>query len=300
MKNYVFSYRVLPVIALAICVLQSCQKSNAPTSQPAATSQGAQLMAATNLIYSASVTDNETLNDVMAAGESADSLSHCAVITFTPSKTVYPHQKVIDFGTGCTGEDGHTRKGKKIVTVLVDPKTATAGAEISEVTFENYYLDTINITGVVKEFLVAGSNPGPKVLRFESEKSIFSPNGDKNIISGTHEFTQTAGANTLTRSDDVYEITGHAEGTETLDGATIFTWTSDVDDAHHVIKPVACGYRTQGGLKITIHLLTGGDATFTEYLDYGDGSCDNLATLSINGGTPQQVTLPILFWPLSL
>ena len=76
MKNYFFSYRVLPVIALAICVLQSCQKSNAPTSQPAATSQPAQLMAATNLIYSASVTDNETLNDVMAAGESADSLSH--------------------------------------------------------------------------------------------------------------------------------------------------------------------------------------------------------------------------------
>lgn len=300
MKNYVLSYRLLPVIALAICFLQSCQKSNNPVNQQPATSQEVQLMAATNMIYAASISDNETFNDAAASAESADSTAPCAVITFSPSKAVFPHQKIIDFGTGCTGTDGHTRKGKKIVTVLTNPLTAAAGTELTEVTFENYYLDTINITGIVKSYLLNSANPGPRVIKIVSEKSIFSPNGDKNTITGTHEFTQTEGAGTLTRSDDVNEITGHAEGTETLDGATIFTWTSDVDDANHVIKPAACNYRTKGALNISIELLTGGDAIFTERLDYGDGSCDNAATLSINGGTAHEITLPLFFWPLSL
>ncbi len=300
MKKYVLSYRLLPVIAIVFFVFQSCQKSKAPIMQAATVSQQAQLMAATNVVYSSGVTDNESLNDLMASAETADSAAPCAIITFAPSRTVYPHQKTVDFGTGCTGSDGRTRRGKKIVTVFVDSKTAAAGAELSEVTFENYYVDTINITGVVKSYLLTSGTPGPRVIKVVSEKSIFSPNGSKNIISGTHELTQIEGGATTTRTDDVFEITGHAEGTETLDGATIFKWTSDVDDANIVIKPVACSYRTKGGLKISIDLLQGGDAMFTEYLDYGDGSCDNMATLSINGGTPQSVTLPLYFWPLGL
>ncbi len=298
MKKYVLSYRLLPAIAIVFFVFQSCQKSKVPVAQAATVTQQAQLLAATNVIYAAGVSDNESLNDLMASAESADSAAPCAVITFTPSRTVYPHQKTVDFGTGCTGPDGRTRRGKKIVTVFVDSKTATAGAELSEVTFENYYVDTINITGVVKSYLVATTTPGPRVIKIVSEKSIFSPNGSKNVITGTHEITQIEGGTTATRADDVFQITGHAEGTETLAGTTIFNWTSDVDEDNKVIKPVACDYRTKGGLKISIDLLQGGDAMFTEYLDYGDGSCDNMATLSINGGIPQAITLPLYFWPL--
>ena len=300
MKKHHFSFSLLPVAAIALMFLSSCQKNNTPVTQPVTSGQSGQLMTATNAVYTSGVSDNETMNVVVVSADVTDSLSNCATITFAPSRSVFPHQKIIDFGSGCPGADGHTRKGKKIVTVLVDPKTAAPGDEISEITFENYYFDTINITGVVKAYLVSSNNPGPRVMKFVSEKSIFSPDGSKNIINSTHEVTQTAGANTMMRSDDVFQIAGHAEGTETLDGATIFTWTSDVDSTHPVIKPAACNYRTQGGLNINIHLLTGGDALFTEYLDYGDGSCDNTATLSINGGTPKQVTLPLFFWPLSL
>lgn len=300
MKKKFFSLKGLLFVTAGFLSFQACQKANTPVASTVSTPQQSQLMGATNAIFMSNVSESESFNDVIASADSLDSTATCAIVTFIPSKTVFPHQKIIDFGTGCTGIDGHTRKGKKIVTVFVDPKNATPESELSEVTFDNFYLDSINITGVVKSYLVSSSDPGPKVIKVVSEKSIFSPNGDRNNSNGTHYWTQTEGGNTLKRMDDVYTITGHAEGTETLDGATIFNWTSDVDAMHPVIKPVDCGFRTMGGLNITIHLLTGGDASFTEYLDYGDGSCDNTATLSINGGTPQTITLPILFWPLNL
>jgi hypothetical protein len=45
---------------------------------------------------------------------------------------------------------------------------------------------------------------------------------------------------------------------------------------------------------------TGPPTKLEEYLDFGKGECDYLATLSVNGSAPQQVTLPIRFWPLNL
>ena len=300
MKKHHFFYLLVPVTTVACMLISSCQKSNNPVTQPITTGQGVQLMAATNALHTSTVSDNESVNDVVASADVIDSSSHCAIITFNPSKSVYPHQKIIDYGSGCPADDGHTRKGKKIITVLIDPKNAAPGDEITEITFENYYLDSNNITGVIKGYLLSSNNPGPRQMKFISDKTIFSPNGDKNIVKGTHIFTLVEGANTIKRKDDVYQITGYAEGSESLDSSTIFTWTTEIDSAHPVIKPVECDHRTKGGVKINIHVLKAVDSTYTAYLDYGDGTCDEKATLSINGSAPKDIMLPLSFWPFNL
>jgi hypothetical protein len=92
-------------------------------------------------------------------------------------------------------------------------------------------------------------------------------------------------------------FTGHAEGKETLGNVQANNWQSDIDKNNVVIKPQSCKRRVEGGVIVKINIK--GSNTLNEYLDYGDGSCDNLATLNINGGEPQLVSLPLRFWPLN-
>ena len=79
-------------------------------------------------------------------------------------------------------------------------------------------------------------------------------------------------------------------------------FVSHLDLAHPLIKPFACKYRVQGVVTADIHLANApkGDLIqLDERLDYGNGECDDIATLSINGGAAKQVTLPLRFWPLN-
>ena len=77
-------------------------------------------------------------------------------------------------------------------------------------------------------------------------------------------------------------------------------WTSNTDPLHPVIKLATVITEHGAACKLAFIMCTGGGGISTEYLDYGGGNRDNNATLSINGGTPQAVTLPLVFFPLSV
>ena len=289
--------RSLVAAAALVCITAaSCKKDNNP-SAPAQSETETLLMNATNDIVSFANQESQDVGDVV---ESDNPDSTCRTVTYDPSRTVYPHVTTIDFGSGCTGGDGLVRTGKKIITVYANAATAASGTLLSQTTFSDFTIDGVNVAGTVQTYLEASPSPGPKVLKVVANKSLTASDGDSKIFTATSYWTQIEGAGTETRQDDVYQITTNAEGNETLDGATAIQWTSHTDTLHPVIKPISCSFRTQGGLNIDLHVITNGGADFTEYLDYGNGDCDNKATLSINGGIPQEVTLPLLFWPLSL
>jgi hypothetical protein len=296
MKFMRFLWRILPLFVLVPIVIFSCQKND----HPATTGQQSQtqtlLMNATNDVVQASSLESEDVEDIMGS----DSDSSCKVVTYVPSQNVYPYKKFVDYGPGCTGTDGITRKGKKIVTFFVNPDKASPGTMFSETTYSDFYVDGIHVTGNVQSYMAASSTMANHVIKNVSDKTLTASNGDSKNFIATNYWKQTEGMNTTTRKDDVFQITGNASGTEILDGETDIKWQSTIDDNHPVIKPVDCGYRTQGKVDVKLHIVTGGGSDFTEVLDYGDGSCDNKATLSINGGIPQDITLPLYFWPLSL
>jgi len=289
------SWRLLPLCAvLTLCVL-SCKKNDNPTT-PAQSTTATLLMNATNTAADASNIESQDMEDVVAGDSSTD----CRTITFDTSRTVYPHVRTVDFGSGCTGADGITRKGKRITTVYADEMTASTGTKISETTFDNYYVGNINITGTVMVYIDSSSSADTLILKSVANRTLTSDDGDVKTVNGTNYWKRISGGSTVNRHDDVYEITGSDYGAETLDGATQITWTSQTDANNPVIKPVSCDHRTQGAIDVQLQIVTGGTANFTEHLDYGDGSCDDVATLSINGGTAKQITLPLYFWPLSL
>jgi hypothetical protein len=211
---------------------------------------------------------------------------------------VYPHLTTVNFGSGCTGKDGITRSGKKLITVYADWKTAPAGALVSETTFEDFYVDSVNVSGNSKIYIDSSVASGMLGLKIITDKTLTDSKGNTSTYIATNYWTQTAGNSTTTKADNVYRITGSASGSEVLDGATMLTWTSIIDPANPVIKMGDCVYRSKGDIKI--HLNVEGNSPFNEQLDYGNGACDDDATLAINRGIPQQVTLPLRFWPLSL
>jgi hypothetical protein len=289
----------IPVVAL-LCVIASCKKSEVPASSstPQTTTQTL-LMRANNTISSASNQQSQEVSDVLGSNVvmSTDS-SSCRVVTFSPSHNVYPHLKTVDFGSGCTGLDGLTRSGKKLITEYANCKTAPAGTLVSETTFSNFWVDSVNVSGNVKMYVDTAAMPGPMALKIVTNKTFTDTKGNTSTFIATSYWLQTAGDTTTTAADNVYQITSSASGTEVLDGGTSLTWTSNTDPQHPVIKMGNCAFRSSGALQIQLTLSSG--TVFNEYLDYGNGTCDNIATMTINGGVPQQVTLPLFFWPLSL
>jgi len=302
MKPSHFYSPLIPVFILfSLVLISACKKDYSPSSSSQDPTKTL-LMKATNDIFMEGNEENVDMADVVASDnkETGNSTPDCRIITFNPSKDVYPHQKTIDFGAGCKGNDGIIRKGKKIITVYTNPSAALAGTLISKITFNNFYVDGVNIKGDVKSYVETPSNHGSRAMKVVVNEKLNSSNGDSKTFTATHYWEQTAGGSSPRHQDDIFKITGNAEGNEILDGVTSIQWTSKIDALHPVIKSGGCNYRTKGVMNIQLYITTGGKSTFTECLDYGDGACDNKATLSINGGTPQEVTLPLLFWPLSL
>lgn len=299
MKRQLF--RFIPMGALLCFSLYSCKKNDIPTtsSTPSQATTQSLLMQATNTISNAGVQQSNDMSDLLGTATmmSGDS-SGCKTITYNPARNVYPHLTTVDFGSGCTGPDSVTRSGEKFITVYANWKKAPAGTLLSETTFSNFWVDSVNVSGNIKVYLDSAAWPGPLAMKVVTNKTFTDKKGNTTTFSETAYWMQTAGDSTTKKSDNIYQITGSASGSEVLDGATVLTWTSMIDPNHPVIKKGDCPNRSSG-IENTTLTLSGG-TVFNEVLDYGNGTCDNIATLTINGGTPQQVALPLRFWPLSL
>jgi hypothetical protein len=294
MKFLRFKWGVAVIMFLFLTVV-SCQKNDHPiTSGPQSSTQSL-LMNATNDVVQAAALESSDVEDILGSGDS----SSCPMISFDTSRNVYPHVKTVDYGSGCMGKDSINRTGKKIVTVYANRDTASPGTLVSVATFEGYTINGMSDTGSVKTYVDSSSTSAMRVYKIVLSQTLISTNGDSKTFTGTHYWKQMQGGTTTTSKDNVFQITGTSSGTETLDGATQFTYTATISSTNPVIKRGDCDRRVQGSIDVAIK-LTSGNSNFTEVLDYGTGDCDNKATLTINGGTPQEITLPLYFWPLSL
>lgn len=193
----------------------------------------------------------------------------CFTITVVPNiPHVFPKTVTIDFGTGCTGRDGKYRKGK-IVSIYTNPMVVP-GAKVST-TFVGYYVDSFHIEGThITENTSTSNMQGWKVTVIDAKVTNtvtnrwIKWNSTKNILqiegNGTPNFPL----------DDVYKITGFARGSNSAG----HTWASLVIEP--LIKKFTCRWIVKG----TVKLLRDGREAL---LDYGNGECDNLAVIFING-----------------
>jgi len=207
-----------------------------------------------------------------ASGLKSDTLGTCPAISATVT-TSFPIVVTCDWGTGCTStEDGITRSGKITVSLSGLMNVVNSVATFSFIDFVN---NGNKITGTHR-ITYKGLNAGNNWPRYEvfTEAKIEFP--DKKFITyrATYIRLQSEGSATpLILSDDVWRIEGSSSGT-TREG---IAWTASYPSA--LVKKVSCKWFSSGSVLITPQ----GELART--INFGDGTCDNKATLTIGDKT---------------
>ena len=231
---------------------------------------------ADNLTQDADDVFMEIAQDNNVAGNFApapvENIIPCATITITPASG-FPKTIVIDFGTSCT-HNGITRSGK-INIVLTD--SVRRPGSTATMTFTNYFVNLYKVEGTIT--WTNTSTPGTRSwTRNTQNGKITAPDGRYWLHSGTRYVVQTAGVNTATIIDDIFSITGNHSVTNAA-GAT-----RDCTVLEALQKKTACANIDKGKLKVQ-------GPNHYAIIDFGDGTCDNLATISIDGRAPRTITL---------
>jgi len=192
----------------------------------------------------------------------------CATVTITPL-IGFPKNIAIDFGTGCTAPNGITRKGKINIVLSDSVRKANSTAVL---TFTNYF-----VNGFKKEGTITWTNTSTAQIKSWQRKvengKITNPAGRYWLHSGVKDVVQTEGYNTPRNLlDDVFSITGN----HTVTNSNGKSRTSTIVEAFQ--KKTICDNISKGKVKLE-------GLKHTAVIDFGDGSCDKIATISIDGGT---------------
>lgn len=217
-----------------------------------------------------------------------DSLPSCTVVTITllnaPAR--FPMRIVIDFGSGCPGHDGHTRYGK-IITEYSGKLTEPGGSATT--TFDGFRFDSISVQGTHK--ITNTTAPGSNQRQFTidiTDARLSRPNGNYSLWSSHRVVTQVEGNGTpLFPQDDIFKVTGSAHG-RVKHGDLIYAWQSEITEP--LIKKFTCHWISKGVLSVRRETLPS-SSQWVASLDYGQGTCDYLATVTING-VIHQIQLP--------
>lgn len=191
----------------------------------------------------------------------------CATVTL--DTTVFPSHMVIDFGTGCLGLDGRYKSGQIIVDFTGHYFDA---GSVRTITFNNYYVDSNHVEGtriVTNNGINASGNMSWSIDA--QNMTVTKPDGSFHIWNSQRTREIIAGFSTQTIYDDVYLITGSFNGTDANGNAFIANITTPLR------KEVGCHWMVTGVIQITKTNKP------LKTLDFGNGSCDQYATVTVNG-----------------
>lgn len=214
---------------------------------------------------------------------SKDLLDHrfkCATVTIElagDNSKATPHGTItVDFGTGCTDNQGNTRKGKVIVeyngrrffpnSTIV---TTTDGYSINDITLEGTRTVT-NVSGSTDE--------APKFnVVLENGKATWpDATAATREVDRTHEWIRAA--NPL---NDEWHVTGTASGTNRQGKVYEMEITSQLV------------YKRECAISAKVFMAVAGTKVLTVNgrkltIDYGTGDCDRTVTISVDGSSKQQ------------
>lgn len=201
-------------------------------------------------------------------------LDTCPIIYVDHNDSTYwPKTVTIDFGSeGCEGPFGNIRQG--MITINITDRYLKPGS-VRIVTFNNFYINGYKVEGT-KTVINEGWNDDG-FMYFTAELTggkVVTPAGK--VI--THQFSRTRTwiEGELTkrwRWDDKYLIEGVATGVNRFGKAYTRTITTPLTLA------VSCRWIISG----TVEIQPEDHAMIL--LDYGNGECDDIATITINGET---------------
>jgi len=291
--------KILALLVISSFAFFSCQKNDQSVSadQSAALLKSATLAATDVAVQSASVEANFEADFYAGFERILRELSHVKgkkgdlmaghgdlhyvqgeipVVTIDTAAAGYPITITIAYGDGIETNHGKVISGT--VKIVINGDKNTDGST-REITFDNCAIDTIGINGSSIEKFI-GDNTTTRKITNNSDVTFTITDGPILVRKGTETNEWLAGVSTpQDREDDKIVITGSITVDNTTDN---ITYSRTITDG--LIKLGDCRNIVAG----TVEYRQGTDVLAT--LDYGDGTCDNLATLAA-GGTTTEVTL---------
>lgn len=217
--------------------------------------------------------DGLTLKNLNGTGNCVFQYTNsCA--TITESSLTFPKTITVDYGTGCLDWHGRTRSGK-IFIHLTD--TFLNENAVRTVTFEDFFINNVGISGSRTTTNAGLNNVGQPIFTRVIDTDITTPNGtfQRNF---THQMTWLEGYDTPACFDNVWSITG---------AGTVIR-PNGVSIARNIVSPLivdfSCPYIKQG--VIEMYSIQG-----TWVLNFGDGVCDNNASITRPNGVVLNITL---------
>ncbi|MCD4792809.1 MAG: hypothetical protein K8R54_06235 [Bacteroidales bacterium] len=196
----------------------------------------------------------------------------CPVVTITfPDSPPFPRHIVIDFGDeGCEGPHGRIRTGK----IIVDQTDFyfNEGA-VRTFTLDDFYVNDFHVEGI-REVTCNGRNADSLIQHsiVVTEGKVTFPDGRVITREASRTRVWFEGEDTPWNFyDDKYRITGTASGINRFGD----NYESEITEP--IIFDMSCIYRLVQGV---VTITTEG---YTITIDYGDGTCDNIAIVTIDG-----------------
>lgn len=274
-RNPLFSLCLLAILSAFIFV--ACEKKETDDTNDDPTA--ANFATADNLYGDVfNVAKKAAAQKGVESGKTETTNDLCGTLSLNPANnSVFPKTLTVDFGDGCTSDDGRFRKGKVFITFsdyfMAPNSTITC-------TFDEYFVEGHKVEGTYT-ILNQTVNNTPKFQTTVTDGKITQPTGGVFSWSETRTYTMTAGMGDFNASNDEYDIEGNGSGTN-VEGVN-FSFTTLA--ALHV--KTTCSWVVSGQLQITSANII----PIIMTIDYGNGTCDNQAIATI-GSLSGTITLP--------
>lgn len=198
-------------------------------------------------------------------------------LTVTHDTTVTPRLITLDYGsTPCLCSDGRYRRG---IVQIAYSGTPPANGSTATISYNNYFIDRHQINGsrTMTHTVYPGTNNPARIrtanITVTNPRSMAMTRTENDTI----EFFAGWATDTI-RLDDVYLIRGNASGNRGR-----FSFNRIINTP--LRREASCNWLTAGN----VSMQQGNRAV--RIIDYGNGNCDNQATITVNGNT-RTITLP--------
>jgi hypothetical protein len=238
---------------------------------------------------------NETQNiaDAYAANQNAGYLrvgnneimegSACVTATLdSATKTI-----TVEFGkntdgtySNCMCNDGRNRRGK--ITVTYTGGNYKDSGSVKTVNLVEFYRNDNKVEGARVITNLGRNTAGNYHWSVqETNMKITRVDGKFHTWSSTRDREMLAGYNTYVWSDDEYQLTGNASGVNQNN----INYTANITTPLH--RLMSCKYIDKGVIEFS------NDKGATRVIDYGNGTCDNQATVTVTGSRGRITTKTI-------
>ncbi|WP_299222412.1 hypothetical protein [uncultured Aquimarina sp.] len=266
MNKPFFKIKVLSIAIMASLFIVSCSDDDSNNNVSSEITQE-DVMKSLEVEEISNFIDDLTLDNISMNRSSAEISSKfnrpgCA--DFSVTDTGY----TLTF-TDCTTEDGETISGSMNVAILIENNTVS-----TSITFDNLTYAGNSINGSKStSYSLDTTDGGNFMYTVTSDLSITLADGTNASEQGTKTYTITG----LGASDAAYTLNGN--WTVTLNADTYSLSTVPALEG-----TLSCGYITTGTLVMTKNALSAS-------INYGDGTCDNKATVTYPDGTTEEIDL---------